>query len=593
MKSMKKQLFILFALILIASIAMVACGARATEVPAATQPPVETESPTGVPPGSVAILVLDIFSKDDLDDITFTSAQQYKNIVETKKIDFADINSNKNCVHTMQGQAAVVIKGAAAVVIKGADDSPQTLPAPHGDITFEELRSVINRQDNSELSPPTDGISEFGLDWIKTVVYFNNNATNKSIALVAIDSAYTTEGTVMRLQQAIDKLVEKGYSQFVINMSFVILPCPDFTQSETTFIKYQDLIKDPSLEYLNGFLSISTNDQDGSVSFIDPSGDIILTKLASRVNDNLFTDRDGTPISDEDAGILLENPIFGPLRLREYYEIDSELAFNNYLQLLNEDPQFAYLKEQMSSSTDENGNVSFEDQDGNIILTKLKSRDSGGTLFIDKDGNPLSDKYAGLVLADRIFWPLRLSFYKQVLDDPLKGYLKELSASYTIIPVAAAGNEGLPYPYAPAMWNEVLSVGSPIDGKDQLGLQLSSFDDGAGNQLQFKTNSGEVEMEGCTNYQGTQRIPGTSFASPKVSYLAALYLLQGGTVSSCTTVAGATPIVAYPTGINPVPPLGYADADGNWFNMDLQQTSDQYCSAFPASVDVGISCPAP
>ena len=73
-----------------------------------------------------------------------------------------------------------------------------------------------------------------------------------------------------------------------------------------------------------------------------------------------------------------------------------------------------------------------------------------------------------------------------------------------LIPVAAAGNDKRPFPYLPAAWDSVLSVGAN----------------------NYESNAAEIWMNG----ESSMRDPidlwkgGSSFAAPRVSVWAALYL---------------------------------------------------------------------
>jgi len=499
---MKIRFFILITLMILL-LALNACGGRQTPptrpptTPPITPPSIPSSTFTPVPTGSVAILVLDDFVDEITgDNITLVEYQVLKENFEKERVTKED-----NCVYTTQGQAAIVGKGAAAIVGKGADGTEITLPAPHGVIVFNELSKIVDREKEPSGAPinvpvsKKPGEEEFGpgWDWIRNVDIYDHEGL--SLALVGIDvSNYTTRTIASHLEQAISALNARGYSQFVINMSFVIMPCPDLTQTDLdlaliqaddTYLKYRAIIEaDPDLHDLH-----TTLNDLGSVSN--------------------YVDEDGNVIGGVDALLRLAfNPDLGPVRLRSYY---SSLDYSN-------------------------------------------------------------DKFT------------------QVLNDPLRSAVVELSNSNIVFPIAASGNDGLDYPYAPAMWNTVLSVGSPIITPVVTGgatptpmatpRQLSSWVDNHNQTALFYTNSGEVVAEGCTTYTNTERIPGTSFAAPKLSYLAALYLLQGG-LPGCT---GSSSIVT------PVPPLGYATEDGNWNNEGISTAAEEYCSIFPTAAP-GLSCP--
>jgi hypothetical protein len=96
-------------------------------------------------------------------------------------------------------------------------------------------------------------------------------------------------------------------------------------------------------------------------------------------------------------------------------------------------------------------------------------------------------------------------------NDPLRQFLRQ-QTSYTIIPVAAAGNFKWKNPFFPARWGEVLSV-SAMEGEDVARWSHS--------------NNGDVSVPGAwylfddENYRA-----GTSLAAPAVSMMVAVDLTQ-------------------------------------------------------------------
>ena len=139
--------------------------------------------------------------------------------------------------------------------------------------------------------------------------------------------------------------------------------------------------------------------------------------------------------------------------------------------------------------------------------------------------------------------------------DPLYGYLKEKAFTGQFIAVGAAGNEGAYYPYAPAIWDNVVSA--------------SAKPDSAGSSY---SNWGEVQLEGVLDsYLAGQTVLGTSFSAPELSYEEALYLSTGRS-STCSY-----------NGITTIPPLKYRPnpSDGAYEDLTLEQASGQYCPGFP------------
>jgi hypothetical protein len=111
----------------------------------------------------------------------------------------------------------------------------------------------------------------------------------------------------------------------------------------------------------------------------------------------------------------------------------------------------------------------------------------------------------GVYLADK--WQDLFGTLGEPLFDLLKQYK---NAQVPIISVAAAGNSGFNFPFAPAILPSVLAVSATEDK----------------NYPDFKSNSGEVQVDGTL--PGHNNVIGSSFAAPRVSLLAALYLLRIG-----------------------------------------------------------------
>jgi hypothetical protein len=163
-------------------------------------------------------------------------------------------------------------------------------------------------------------------------------------------------------------------------------------------------------------------------------------------------------------------------------------------------------------------------------------------------------------------------------------WLVNLAKSTVVVPVAAAGNglgyvpaadpavqagDGevvkirLDFPFAPAIWNSVVSVSATEADPAFAGPAVP------GSDLRTRySNGGEVMLDGQYTY-GTTSVHGTSFAAPRLAYLEALYLLGGGAV---------------PCG-QPVPPLGYSDMEGGspqWDNLTVAAAAAKVgCPGFP------------
>jgi hypothetical protein len=147
--------------------------------------------------------------------------------------------------------------------------------------------------------------------------------------------------------------------------------------------------------------------------------------------------------------------------------------------------------------------------------------------------------------------------------DPL--YEKLLEHREELIAVAAAGNYGLPFPYAPALWDDVLAVSAPP-------VQLPASNCSP-TPIAFIANAGEVLVDGQHFEVNSNCQVGTSFAAPTVSVYAASYFLADQPVA-CPNPSGGNPTQ---------PPLEYAaELQPQWSSTPLRDAATIYCPAFPA-----------
>lgn len=155
----------------------------------------------------------------------------------------------------------------------------------------------------------------------------------------------------------------------------------------------------------------------------------------------------------------------------------------------------------------------------------------------------------------------------------VEGENGERKMEQQFIPVAAAGNlprNTMPdYPYAPALWDSVVSI--------------SAVEALPGRSSSYTSNFGEIAMRGlhpsAIDEHGEPR-QGTSFAAPRFSVWAAMYLLTGGP-SPCEE------------GDDHYPVLGYKKDNWNiqdWPhdpNLSLMEAAEFYCPGFRKLKDLG------
>jgi len=144
-----------------------------------------------------------------------------------------------------------------------------------------------------------------------------------------------------------------------------------------------------------------------------------------------------------------------------------------------------------------------------------------------------------------------------------------------VISIAAAGNEGWGFPLMPALWDSGVSVSAQegIYSSRQIPYNIFQNDPEPGVFVRpssmpcrgFCSNNGEVMQLGK---HPSLDLIGTSYAAPRLSVLAARYLLNGGR-NPCESQPNSAPAIA--------PPLGY---DG-WRNLSVSQARDRFCAEFP------------
>lgn len=144
--------------------------------------------------------------------------------------------------------------------------------------------------------------------------------------------------------------------------------------------------------------------------------------------------------------------------------------------------------------------------------------------------------------------------------DPLYDLAVDASKNPDVVFVASAGNKGryFPYPFAPAIWDFVISVSSNgVSSEDAPTLDVTNCHRVG---IAEYSNCGEIKMDGESRLlvAGVGTPPpalntGTSYAAPKLSYRIALALLNNefGMCASGSTALSM---------------LGYANESGVWKN---------------------------
>lgn len=135
-----------------------------------------------------------------------------------------------------------------------------------------------------------------------------------------------------------------------------------------------------------------------------------------------------------------------------------------------------------------------------------------------------------------------IAFVSRLVEDPLRQATQDGDGNPTTedtFYVAASGNDGYDYPYAPAIFRQIVSTGSQAIPGVSIGYVPNGaewiLDDHfdwtvpAGVDVKVAGSSGNV----TANAGEVVTLGGTSFATPKLSYLTALALIDGTTMPSC------------------------------------------------------------
>lgn len=182
---------------------------------------------------------------------------------------------------------------------------------------------------------------------------------------------------------------------------------------------------------------------------------------------------------------------------------------------------------------------------------------------VGKEYPALSQDAANSFLYDKIRLGFAYGLYSDyfepitvptIADDPFYTLINFFFASEeswaNVMPVGSAGNSAYPVPFEPATWPGVVAVSS--ENQD---IAKADY-----------ANNGEVMMPDDYKVDDDITVIGTSFAAPRLSYLAAKYLVLGGPLT-CSGAMGETR-----------PPFNF----DMWLNLSLDSAKTDYCPGFPS-----------
>lgn len=457
------------------------CTAPAAQ-PAADETSSATTAPTTAPQsGLEGIAAVAIFIVDDYGQLTF---QNYLTALSEQKITDAD-----NCLLTPAGQTFAA-RGAALDANGRA----------HGAVVLEKAQEYLSERIGAEVNSsvilsgreltvgllPQSVLTEEGERTAIIIVpvqlpgfVTTGIADSLDTARQELDSAisngdlYATDGEVT---YQVDEL-----AGIVLNLSFAIVPCdPSTVISEL-----------PSLQE---FATLSDGEKlpTSAVTDILDNYDRSLMKAFSPVE----IPYEMLPTVD---GLTFSVPDLSPLDLYSYPEVAAAMplikkpaVLADFLSAPKED-----IPRCMGRSISEYlAQVEMEFQKFRDVLS-----DAGNPAFFDAGLPDAADASLGMLSKTQLLAAYALGPTISLKDDSFEAYISAALSNDNDIPliqVAAAGNMGCNYPFAPALWEGVVSVGA-----------------NSGESYEF--NKGEI----IPDYDIRE---GTSLAAPMISVEEAIYL---------------------------------------------------------------------
>jgi hypothetical protein len=383
--------------------------------------------------------------------------------------------------------------GANDVGSNGAGDDLPPSNYAHGELVYrvlrDELTADLGKTPVTSTATPRPAPAqpiETTTEWSYPV-----DGTSYTVRLVAVHTdKYRVDDVLNGIRDRITALQQEEFERFVLNLSFVVVPCD-----------VVGWLNDPDLDdLLKTYDAMIQNDatstlKAGLQSYLTSSGDLDM----SLVRSGGFT-----------AALLQDNALAAlrPYLVGAYYKTIDVDNFNAW-------------ERPLSTIYADAGWQSFRDD-------LIQPGATGSALKII----PVGAAGNGVKYADPRLDPAKA-------HDP-----------------ANLIRKGLPFPFAPALWDFVVSAS--VDADPDVTARL---------------NSGEIKLDGT----GPGLVPGsfgTSFAAPRLSALETKYLVETGSV-----VCGGNPPLGYvDLSASPVIKLSVASP---WKNLGKADWPS-ICSTFPS-----------
>jgi hypothetical protein len=377
----------------------------------------------------------------------------------------------------------------------------EALPVPHGELVYTKLDWLL--QESGFANTAYEGSDQC---W-KRMVGLYEDEKGRQVLLVGVDTQnYNTQVVSTNIEAAISALAAGpvyvgGYEvppadRIIINMSFAIIPC------EALMTKSPDL--DTVLKLRDELQGLQ-----GQVQDFDPALEALVQSLDA---ETMELQAIPTPLPLETGQFQPGEPL-KPVLAEATFGSSEASELLGPAQVLAMHPRFFNMYEPYETVQD-------------------------------------AQEYLG---------DLKAHFQTDVLYQLLACYANRDLYHNSVISVASAGNfRSYPYPFAPALFDSVLSISADYSYLPE-GACKNKADRGVG------SNGGEIRMGAWVEY-GDQCYLGTSFAAPWMSWSIAQKMLDHG--PEWRPCAG---------NLNVYPPYSIADESGTWDNILFEDDIASYC----------------
>jgi hypothetical protein len=394
----------------------------------------------------------------------------------------------------ISGAGNRAISGAGNRAISGAGG--KIVIDPHGRLVYHEIEALLRTGGGTQAELVLGSEPSINRPWIRDIGRWQTKGGNMVLAAVDTDG-YNTDVIGSRIQETVQLLNQRyGITRFVINMSFVVVPC----DSVTAPLDYLKILDDPAYQNLKQAL-------DAAIA-------------------------NGEDLVD----VMVRQPDFPAFR---------QDVLNQRTVQFERTLESCYGQPSIPRGTGQTGAAA--QQAAPTAAPTL----TAAAQPIAPGAGPGTQACQNLLRG----------------NDPLAQRLTQLDGSQLnggtaqIIAIASSGNRGDSFSFAPGYWPNVVSVGADYTGWDKCDLQTEPLG-----------NMGEVRMSGLYDC-----LSGTSFAAPRLSYEAGLYLMLGGAMSCNGSDGTSSPPLAYTLDHN-------GDGIFDFYNWPRVEGADRYCKVFNSTL---------